>query len=136
VNDGDDQDPYSCLCAKAHEDVLPVAPGRHAHGLLVGTRVVREAGGKFSVTLTKLMTATAMSRVLSLAPDAVRSPSITLPLVGNKVRELVLQVHAGGGGVAPIMHLAAPVYSIHWVTMSKKSAEASITLEHQRIAAS
>ena len=39
---------------------------------------------------------------------AVRSPSITLPLIWNKVRELVLQIHARGGGVAPVVHLATP----------------------------
>ena len=38
----------------------------------------------------------------------VRSPSVTLPLVGDEVGEVVLEEHAGGGGVAPVVHLAAP----------------------------
>ena len=38
----------------------------------------------------------------------VRSPSVTLPLVGHEVGEVVLEEHAGGRGVAPVVHLAAP----------------------------
>ena len=39
---------------------------------------------------------------------AVRSSSVTLPLVGDKVGQVVVEQHAGGPGVAPVVHLAAP----------------------------
>ena len=39
---------------------------------------------------------------------AVRSSSVTLPLVGHKVGQVVVEQHAGGPGVAPVVHLAAP----------------------------
>ena len=50
---------------------------------------------------------------LGLASHAVGSTSITLPLVGDEVGQVVLQDHAGGGGVAPVMHLAAPQHQLH-----------------------
>ena len=39
---------------------------------------------------------------------AIRGPSIAFPLVGDKVGQVVLQGHAGGRGVAPVVHLATP----------------------------
>ena len=47
----------------------------------------------------------------------VRSPSVTLPLVGDEVGEVVLEEHAGGGGVAPVVHLTAP--GVSWVRNNK-----------------
>ena len=34
--------------------------------------------------------------------------SVATPLVGDKVGQVVLQGHAGGRGVAPVVHLATP----------------------------
>ena len=38
----------------------------------------------------------------------VGSPSVTFPLVRDEVGEVVLEEHAGGRGVAPVVHLTAP----------------------------
>ena len=48
------------------------------------------------------MAAASTTRGLGLASNTVRSSSVTLPLVGDKVWQVVLQDHAGGGGVAPV----------------------------------
>ena len=40
-------------------------------------------------------------------PTAIGRPSVAFPLVRHEVREVVLQSHAGGRGVAPVMHLTA-----------------------------
>jgi len=69
-----------------------------------------------------------------LPRHAVRSSSVTLPLVRDKVGEVVLQHHAGGGGVAPVMHLTAPVNPIHGVTRAKEPTVATIALVHQWVA--
>ena len=49
-----------------------------------------------------------MGREESGVFTTVWSPSVTFPLVGDEVWEVVLEEHAGGGGVAPVVHLAAP----------------------------
>lgn len=123
-------------CAKAHEKVLEVSPRRHAHGLSVRAWIVRQALYKLPVTLTELVAAASPTRGLGLASNAVRSPSVTLPLVGDKVRQVVLQDHAGGGGVAPVVHLAAPVNTIHSVTGPEEPAVAAIAFVYQRVASS
>ena len=38
---------------------------------------------------------------LAIVHTAVGRPAVTLPLVGDEVGEVVLQEHAGCGGVAP-----------------------------------
>lgn len=71
---------------------------------------------------------------LSFASNAVGSTTIAGPLVGYKVGQVVLQSLAGGGGVAPVMHLAAHVYSIHSVAGAEKSAIAAVALVDEWIA--
>lgn len=127
---------HSHSCAKAHEKVLKVSPRGHAHGLSVRTWIVRQALYKLPVTLTELVAAASTTRGLGLASNAVRSSSVTLPLVGDKVWQVVLQDHAGGGGVAPVMHLAAPVNTIHGVTRPKEPAVAAIAFVYQGVASS
>jgi len=68
--------------------------------------------------------------------NTVGSTSVALPLVRYKVRQVGFQDHAGGGGVAPIMHLAAPVNTIHSVPRPKKPTVAPIALVHQGVAPS
>jgi len=107
--------------SESHEEILEISPGRFAHSLAMRTFKAGETGDKLSVALTQLV-ATAVS---SFA-NTVRSPSVTLPLVGDEVGEVVLEEHAGGGGVAPVVHLAAPVYAIHSLTRAEKATVAAI----------
>ena len=46
--------------------------------------------------------------LVCVSPTAIRGPSVAFPLVGDKVGQVVLQGHAGGRGVAPVVHLATP----------------------------
>lgn len=119
--------------SETHEKILKISPGRFAHRLAVRTFESGETGDKFSVTLTQLVT-TALSSI-SLS-NTVWSPAVTFPLVGDEVGEVVLEEHAGGGGVAPVVHLAAPVYTIHSVARAKKATVAAISLVDQRVTAS
>ena len=95
------------------------------------TVIAGETGDEFSVALTQLVTTAVSSFSVSNWKNKVRafnyhpslqsmgregsgvfttvwSPSVTFPLVGDEVREVVLEEHAGGRGVAPVVHLAAP----------------------------
>ena len=44
----------------------------------------------------------------------------------KKTRDL--EEHAGGGGVAPVVHFAAPVNPVHYSSRTKEATVASITL--------
>jgi len=119
--------------SETHEKVLEVSPGRFAHSLAVGTIKAGQTGDKFSVALTQLVTTAVSSFSVS---NTVRSPSVTLPLVGHEVGEVVLEEHAGGRGVAPVVHLTAPVNAIHSLTRAKKATVAAVPFVHQGVAPS
>jgi len=117
--------------SEPHEKILEISPGRFAHSLAVRTFKAGETGDKFSVALTQLVTAT-----VSSFSNTVRSPSVTFPLVGDEVGKVVLEEHAGGRGVAPVMHLTAPVYTVHSLARAKKATVAAVSFVNQRVAPS
>ena len=47
---------------------------------------------------------------------------------GTRAKQTYLEEHAGGGGVAPVVHLAAPVYPVHYSSRTKEATVASVTL--------
>jgi len=116
--------------SETHEQILEISPGRFAHRLAVGTFIAGETGDKLSVALTQLVTAAVSSFSVS---NTVRSPSVTFPLVGDEVGKVVLEEHAGGRGVAPVVHLAAPVYTVHSLSSAKKATVAAVSLVDQRV---
>ena len=48
---------------------------------------------------------------------------------------MVFQIHTRGSGVAPIVHLAAPVDAVDGISRSEEPAVAAVALEAQRVAA-
>jgi len=118
--------------SETHEQILEISPGRFAHSLAVRTFKAGETGDKLSVTLTQLVTAAVSSFSVS---NTVRSPSVTFPLVGHEVGKVVLEEHAGGRGVAPVVHLAAPVYTVHSLARAKKATVAAVSFVNQRVTA-
>jgi len=74
--------------SEAHEQVLEVSPRRGAHRLLLGAGKLRQAVHEGPVTLAQLMRAQA-ALALSGA-NAIRRSSVTFPLVGDKVGQVVL----------------------------------------------
>jgi len=118
--------------SETHEKILEISPGRFAHSLAVRTVIAGETGDEFSVALTQLVTTAVSSFSVS---NTVWSPSVTFPLVGDEVREVVLEEHAGGRGVAPVVHLAAPVNPIHSLAGAKKATVAAVAFVDQRVAA-
>lgn len=116
--------------SETHEKILEISPGRFAHSLAVRTFKAGETGDKFPVALTQLVTATVSSFSVS---NTVRSPSVTFPLVGHEVWKVVLEEHAGGRGVAPVVHLTAPVYTVHSLARAKKATVAAVSFVNQRV---
>ena len=47
---------------------------------------------------------------------------------GTRAKQTYLEEHAGGGGVAPVVHFAAPVNPVHYSSRTKEATVASITL--------
>lgn len=90
----------------------------------MGAGELGEAGHELSVTLAQFVAAPVSA--LSPLSNTVRSSTVTLPLVRDEVREVVLQEHAGGRGVTPVVHLAAPVNSIDCVARAQKSTVAAV----------
>jgi len=118
---------------ETHEEVLEVSPGRGAHRLLGGARELGQAVHKCPVTLTQLVRAAG-----ALTPPVTNTiwrASVAFPLVRHEVREVVLQSHAGGRGVAPVMHLTASVDRVHGVAGAEEAAVAAVALVDQGVAA-
>jgi len=121
---------------KPHEQVLEISPRRPAHGFLLWAGEVGETLDKFPVTFAELVGTRPGPRSLCAACHAVRGAPVAAPLVRDEVGKVVLEEHAGGGGVAPVVHFAAPVDPVHYSSRPKETTVASITLKHQGIAAS
>jgi len=118
--------------SETHEKILEISPGRFTHRLAVRTFKAGQTGDKLSVALAQLVTTAVSSCPVS---NTVGSPSVTFPLVRDEVGEVVLEEHAGGRGVAPVVHLTAPVYTVHSLARAKKATVAAVSLVDQGITA-
>ncbi len=66
---------------------------------------------------------------------AVWRSSVALPLKSDKVGKVVLQAHAGGGRVAPVVHLAALVDAVDGHAGAEEAAVAAVALVGEGVAA-
>lgn len=97
------------------------------------TRKVPETLRQLAVTLTQLMRTRIASIVASVAWNTIGCSPVAFPFEGNKVGKVVLKIHAGGGGVTQIVHLATFVNSVHSSTRSQKAAITTVALVGERI---
>ena len=88
-----------------------IPPG-HLHCLGAGTGVAGEAADELPVALAELVAAAAGLAGPGPPRQAVGRTPVTLPLVRDEVGQVVLQEHAGGRRVAPVVHLTTPAQQI------------------------